>query len=79
MKLSESTRLCSAIVGDDVRVLADSIAQLEAELLKFRRLDITWGEEVKELDLTIANLKEELGHLHSRFDRVLDDTFKEGG
>ena len=53
--------------------------QLEAELLKFRRLDITWGEEVKELDLTIANLKEELGHLHSRFDRVLDDTFKEGG
>ena len=90
---------------------AKKIAQLEAELLKFRRLDMAWAEEVKALDLTIAtlneengglierlasasvdvmlsqdrlarirqlkveiaNLKEELGHLHTRFDRELNN------
>ena len=58
---------------------ADEVAQLEAELLKFRRLDVAWAEEVKKQDLTIANLEEELEHLHSRFDRVLNNALKEGG
>ena len=36
------------------------------------------NQRLQEKDLAITNLKEELGHLHSRFDRALTDDFKEG-
>ena len=58
--------------------LEEENMRLEEELLKFRRLDIAWGEQSKEDAIKIANLKEELEHLHTRFDRDLDDALKEG-
>lgn len=69
---AELDKAVAFLEGDD-----SPLARLEAELLKYRRLDMAWAEEVKEQDLTITNLKEELGHLHSRFDRELDDALAE--
>ena len=46
MRLSEGTRLCSAIVGKGVEILADNIAQLESENTKLKRATETLSVEM---------------------------------